>query len=116
MRSGAREGEVNFEGKYYRVEQAKLATPFVAPDRKAPEIYVSGHSEQSEQLAYSQGTCWLRVAESPAKLEADRCAHASSAELEFVCGCCLLCRPTREEAIEVARVCCRKMRKKARRR
>src|ERR1044072_6983423 len=37
-------GDVDYEGKYYRVEQAKLATPFVAPDRTAPEIFVSGHS------------------------------------------------------------------------
>src|SRR5919106_98416 len=58
-------GEVNFDGKYYRVEQAKLATPFVAADKRAPEIFVSGHSEQSEHLASSQGTIWLRVAESP---------------------------------------------------
>ena len=60
--------EVNFDGKYYRVEQGKIATPFVAPDRTAPEIYVSGHSERSERLAWSEGTCWLRVAETPEKL------------------------------------------------
>ena len=95
------DGEVNFEGKYYRVEQAKLATPFVAPDRKAPEIYVSGHSEQSEKLALSQGSCWLRVAESPKKLEpiVER-THARG--LGVCLRLCLLCRPAREEAIRVA--------------
>lgn len=94
-------GEVNFDGKYYRVEQAKLATPFVASDRRAPEIFVSGHSEQSEHLASSQGTIWLRVAESPSKLEpivARTRAHGTGVCLR----CCLLCRPTREEAIEAA--------------
>src|ERR1051325_8479429 len=60
------DGEVNFEGKYYRVEQAKLATPFIGT---APAIYVSGHSEQSERLASSEGTCWLRVAESRQKVK-----------------------------------------------
>src|SRR5262245_24755714 len=60
--------EVNFEGRHYRVEGGKLHTPFVAPDRKAPEIYVSGHSEQSERLACSQGSCWLRVVDTPEKL------------------------------------------------
>ncbi|MCI0590695.1 MAG: LLM class flavin-dependent oxidoreductase, partial [Gammaproteobacteria bacterium] len=44
-------GEVNFDGKYFRVEQGKLFTPFLAPDRTAPEIYVSGHSEQAQHLA-----------------------------------------------------------------
>jgi len=94
-------GEVNFDGKYYRVEQAKLATPFVAPDKRAPEIFVSGHSEQSEHLASSQGTIWLRVAESPSKLEpivARTRARGTGACLR----CCLLCRPTREEAISAA--------------
>jgi alkanesulfonate monooxygenase len=94
-------GEVNFDGKYYRVEQAKLATPFVAPDKQAPEIFVSGHSEQSEHLASSQGTCWLRVAESPAKLEP--IVTRTRARGTAVClRCCLICRPTREEAIAVA--------------
>jgi len=94
-------GEVNFEGKYYRVEQAKLATPFLAPDRIAPEIYVSGHSEQSEKLALSQGSCWLRVAESPKKL--DPIVERTRARGLGVClRLCLLCRPTREEAIRVA--------------
>ena len=95
------EGEVNFEGKYYRVEQAKLATPFVAPDRKAPEIYVSGHSEQSERLAWAQGTCWLRVAESPKKLQ-PIVARTRERGLAVCLRCCLLCRPTRGEAVEVA--------------
>ena len=94
-------GEVNFEGKYYRVEQAKLATPFVAPDRQSPEIFVSGHSEQSEHLASSQGTIWLRVAESPSKLEP--IVARTRARGTGVClRCCLLCRPTREEAISAA--------------
>jgi len=94
-------GEVNFEGKYYRVEQAKLATPFVAPDKQAPEIFVSGHSEQSEHLASSQGTIWLRVAESPSKLEP--IVARTRARGTGVClRCCLLCRPTREEALSAA--------------
>jgi alkanesulfonate monooxygenase len=94
-------GDVNYEGKYYRVEQAKLATPFVAPDRTAPEIFVSGHSEQSEQLAHSQGTCWLRVAENPAKLQSI-VARTRERGLKVCLRCCLLCRPTREEALHAA--------------
>jgi len=94
-------GEVNFDGKYYRVEQAKLATPFVAPDKRAPEIFVSGHSEQSEHLASAQGSIWLRVAESPSKLEP--IVARTRARGTGVClRCCLLCRPTREEAISAA--------------
>lgn len=95
------DGDVNFEGKHYRVEQAKLATPFVAPDRKSPEIYVSGHSEPSEQLAYAQGSCWLRVAEDPLKI-APVVARARARGTGVCLRLCLICRPTREEAVEVA--------------
>ena len=95
------EGDVNFEGKYYRVEQAKIATPFVAPDRTRPEIYVSGHSEQSERLAWSQGSCWLRAADSPEKLQ-PIVARTRDRGLAFCLRCCVLCRPTREEALEAA--------------
>src|SRR5215212_5318794 len=44
------DAEVNFEGKYYRIEKGRLHTPFLAPDRPSPEIYVSGHSEQAQHL------------------------------------------------------------------
>ena len=94
-------GDVDFDGKHYRVEQGKIATPFVSPDRKSPEIYVSGHSEASEQLAYSQGTCWLRAAEDPVKL-APIVARARQRGIGVCLRLCLLCRATREEAITVA--------------
>lgn len=94
------DGDVNFAGKHYQVEQGKLATPFVSPDRQSPEIYVSGHSEPSEQLAYSQGTCWLRVAEDPAKI-APVVARARERGIGVCLRLCLLCRPTRDEAIAV---------------
>jgi alkanesulfonate monooxygenase len=100
------DGEVNYEGKYYRVEQGKIATPFVAAEngasaRRGPQIYVSGHSERSERLARGEGTCWLRVAETPEKL-APIVARTRERGLGVCLRLCLLCRPTREEAIEVA--------------
>src|ERR1044071_1347537 len=94
------DGEVNFDGRYYRVEQGKIATPFVG-NFSRPEIYVSGHSPRSEELAYSQGTCWLRVAEAPEKL-APIVARARERGVGVCLRMCLLCRPTRDEAIAVA--------------
>lgn len=94
-------GDVDFNGRYYRVEQGKLHTPFLAPDRTAPEIYVSGHSEPSERLAYSQGSCWLRVIDTPEKLEpAVARARANGVGVCLRLG--LICRPTREEAVTEA--------------
>ena len=91
-------GDVDFNGKYYRVEGGKLHTPFLAPDRTAPEIYISGHSEQSERLACSQGSSWLRVADTPEKLQ-PAVARMRARGIGVCLRMCLMCRPTREEAI-----------------
>ncbi len=93
--------EVNFHGKYYQVEKGRLNTPFIAPDRAAPEIYISGHSEPSEQLARSQGTCWSRVVDTPEKLAA-AVSRMRTAGINVCLRLGLICRPTREEAIDVA--------------
>jgi len=95
------DGEIDFEGKFYRVEGGKLHTPFLAPDRTAPEIYISGHSEASEQLACSQGTCWLRVVDRPEKLR-PIVARARERGIRICLRLGLICRPTRAEAVEVA--------------
>ncbi len=71
--------EVDFDGKYYRIEKGKLNTPFIAPDRKAPEIYVSG----SQRLAIEQGTCWVCDAETPEALQ--RSVASARAEGIDVC-------------------------------
>jgi alkanesulfonate monooxygenase len=95
------EGEVNFEGKHYRVEQGKLNTPFMAPDRSSPEVYVSGHSEGAERLARKQGTCLMRVADNPESLKL-QVARMREHGIEVCLRVCVLCRSTREEAIRVA--------------
>lgn len=96
-----RGGEVDFNGKYYRVERGKLHTPFLAPDRAAPEIYVSGHSEQAEQLALTRGSCWLRLIDTPVKL-CPLVARTRERGIEVCLRLCVVCRPTREEALRAA--------------
>src|SRR5689334_9101281 len=93
--------EVDFKGRFYCVEQGKIATPFVGNGRTRPEIYVSGHSPRSEALAYAQGSCWLRVAEAPEKL-APIVVRARERGVGVCLRLCLICRPTRDEAIAVA--------------
>ena len=93
---------VDFEGKYYRVEQGKLATPFLAQDQTVPEIYVSGHSEQSERLAYAHGSCWLRVIDTPEKLE-PMVARARARGIAVCLRLGLMCKPTRAEAFDAVR-------------
>jgi alkanesulfonate monooxygenase len=92
------DGEVDFDGKHYQVERGKLHTPFLALGRTEPEIYVSGHSEQAQRLALTQGSCWLRVIDTPEKLQPSVArirAHGIGVCLRLG----LMCRPTREEAV-----------------
>src|ERR1044071_12721 len=63
-----RNGAVAFKGDYFQVETGQLSTPFVAPDRSSPEIYVSGHSEQAERLAQRQGSACVRLIDTPGNL------------------------------------------------
>ena len=97
----ANNGEVNFSGKYCRIEHGKLFTPFLAPDRAMPEIYVSGHSEQAQHLALSQGSCYLRLIDTPANL-APIVARFRQAGVEVCLRLCVVCRPTHEEALAAA--------------
>lgn len=92
--------DVNFDGKYYRVDHGKLHTPLFA-DRSIPEIYISGHSPQAEQLAVSKGTCLLRVADTVENLK-PAVARVLERGIEVCVRMCVICRPTRAEAIEVA--------------
>jgi alkanesulfonate monooxygenase len=94
------DGEVNFAGTYYRVEHGKLHTPFLAPDRTEPEIYVSGHSDASDHLACAQGSCWLRVIDTPEKLE-PVVARQRARGIGVCLRLGLVCRSSRDEAVAV---------------
>jgi alkanesulfonate monooxygenase len=95
------EEEVNFQGRYYRVEKGKLNTPFFSPHRNRPEIYVAGNSQSAQRVALSQGTCWMRFPESPERLQKEIQPVLDSGKqvglrLSIIAGA------TREEAFESA--------------
>jgi alkanesulfonate monooxygenase len=96
------DGNVDLDGEYYRVEGGKLATPFLAPDRSEPEIYVSGHSESAQKLACSQATCWVRVVDTPEKLGA-AVARVREQGVDVCLRLGLVCRDTRDEAVAAAK-------------
>jgi alkanesulfonate monooxygenase len=95
-------GEVNFKGKYCCVEGGKISTPFLAPDRTVPEIYVSGHSEQAQRLALNQASSWLRLIDTPEKLR-PMVSRFRERGVEVSLRLAIICRPTREEAIAAAK-------------
>jgi alkanesulfonate monooxygenase len=92
------ETAVGFDGKHYRVEGGSLRSSFHAPDRNTPEVYVSGHSDQARQLARDQGSCWLRVIDTPENLQRP-VADAREGGIEVCLRLCIVCRATRDEAV-----------------
>ncbi len=98
----ANNGDVTFAGKYCHVENGKIYTPFQAPERKSPEIYVSGHSEQAQQLALGQASCYLRLIDTPEKL-GPVVSHFRANGVEVCLRLCVVCRPTHDEALAAAK-------------
>jgi alkanesulfonate monooxygenase len=95
------DGEVTFDGKYWQIERGQLRTPFIAPGRIAPEIYVAGDSEQARQLALNRGSCWMRLIDTPERLQPQVTAFRERG-VEVGLRLCVICRPTREEALAAA--------------
>jgi len=91
---------VSFAGSYYQVENARLNTPFGGSGR--PEIYVGGHSAPARDLALEHGSCWMRMADTPAAL-ADTVAPFLDAGKQVGLRLGVIARPTRPEALTAAR-------------
>jgi alkanesulfonate monooxygenase len=94
--------EVQFEGKYYRIENGRLNTPFVSGDRAAPEIFIGGNSLQAEQLAIDHADCLWRMPDTPEKLRLQASSLAAK-NVDVGLLVSIISRPTHGEAIEAAR-------------
>lgn len=96
-----RNGDVSFDGKYYKLENAKLNTPFVSNGRTSPEIFIGGSSPPAQELAVKHGTCWMQIADTPEKVRT-RVVPALEAGIEVGLRMAIIARPTREEAVSAA--------------
>jgi alkanesulfonate monooxygenase len=92
---------VNFSGKYYCIEEGKLNTPFISPCRSYPELFIAGGSEEARNLAVSQGTLWMRLADTPENLK-DSIAPVLAAEKEVGLRMSIIARASSEEAVWAA--------------
>lgn len=93
-----REFPVDFEGKFLRVEGARVNQPFVSPDRHRPYVYIGGSSDQARQLAIKHADCLLRVIEPPDEL-ARKIEPALDSGIQVGIICNLIAGPTREDAV-----------------
>jgi alkanesulfonate monooxygenase len=94
------ETDVNFEGEFYRVEHARLKTPFLYREN-GPEIFVGGASPQAMALAIEHGSCLLTVPDTPEKL-LTRVREVLEQGIEVGLLVSVIARPTREDALESA--------------
>ncbi len=95
------EGPVTYAGKYYQIENARLNTPFVSNERKAPEIFLGGNSEAAAQLAAKHADCLWRLPDTPERLR-PRVAALVERGTEVGLLVSIIARPTREEAVAAA--------------
>jgi alkanesulfonate monooxygenase len=96
------ETTVDFGGRHYRIEAGRVRTPFVAPDRQAPEIYLGGGSESAREVASELADCWLRFGdrvENVARESTPVLDKGNEVGLRIAC----ITRPTRCEAVNMAR-------------
>ncbi|HEX3482328.1 MAG TPA: LLM class flavin-dependent oxidoreductase [Kofleriaceae bacterium] len=93
--------DVTFEGKHYRVEHARLNTPFISAQRAFPETYIAGNSPPARSLSLTRGSCWMRLADTPDQVAADaRQVLAGGGELGVRIQ--TVARRTHAEAVEAA--------------
>lgn len=97
----ARNGGVNFRGQYLQVEDARINTPFLSPERNAPEIFVGGSSDSARDLATRYGTCWMRLGDTPESI-GKTAVPVLSAGKELGLRLSIICESSRKDALEAA--------------
>src|SRR6185369_16225254 len=75
--------------------------PFISSDRAFPEIFIGGSSPPAEKLAINQGTCWMRIADAPARVR-EVIQPALAAGIEVGMRMAIIARRSREEAVRAA--------------
>jgi alkanesulfonate monooxygenase len=95
------DGPVDFAGRHYRVEGARLNTPFSYGEPNRPEIYIGGSSDEARVLAMRHTDCLLSLPDTPARMApAIRPVLDSGTAAGLLVT--LICKPTRAEAVDAA--------------
>jgi alkanesulfonate monooxygenase len=95
------DGPVDFAGRHYRVEGARINTPFSSDESTRPEIYLGGSSDEARALAMRHADCLLTLPDTPAGM-APKIRPVLESGTSVGLLVTLICRPTRAEAVEAA--------------
>ena len=96
------DGPVNFAGTYFAIRDGRLNIPFVSRTGRAPEIFIGGNSLSCREIAARHATCWLRFPLAPDRLAAE-IGPVLDADKRVGLRMSVIARPTRDEALDVAR-------------
>lgn len=94
------DGPVSYRGTYYRMDSGRLNTPFSGP-RPFPELFIAGGSGEARDLAVSQGTCWMRMADTPENVHREA-RPVLEAGKQVGLRLSVICRTTRAQAMAAA--------------
>jgi alkanesulfonate monooxygenase len=95
------DGPVDFTGRHYRVEGARINTPFLSEERDRPKVYLGGSSEQAIRLAIRHADCLLTFPEAPNRL-AERIRPVLDSGTKVGLLVSMIAKPTRDEAVSAA--------------
>jgi alkanesulfonate monooxygenase len=95
------EAPITFAGRHYRIENARLNTPFVSAERASPEIFLGGNSPLAAKLAVKHADCLWRLPDIPERLR-PRIAPVLESGTEVGLLVSMIARPSRVEAVDAA--------------
>ncbi len=92
---------LDFDGRFFRVEGARLNTPFLGREQRFPLLFIAGGSDAARDLAISQGSCWMRLPDAPEKV-GQQAKAVLGAGKELGLRLSVMARSTHEKALEAA--------------
>jgi alkanesulfonate monooxygenase len=94
-------GPVNCNGKFIKVEEALLKTPYVSDNSSRPFIFIGGGSQPAIDLTLKYGDCLMQLGDEPEKIR-QKVKPVISAGRAAGLRFSVICRPTNEEAVVTA--------------
>ncbi len=97
-----RTGPVDFHGEHFSIERGRLNTPFLSVRNEShPKVFIGGGSRLARDLAIRQGSCWMRLADTPESI-GPAIRPVMDAGKEAGLRLSIIARETRHEALAAA--------------
>jgi alkanesulfonate monooxygenase len=92
---------VNLHGKYLKVEEGMIKTPYVSDTSQRPYIFIGGGSQPAIDLTLKYGDCWMQMGDTAEKIQ-KKVQSVIDAAKDIGLRFSVVCRPTNKEAVAAA--------------